>query len=46
MIRLVKPVKVDQAAKVTIFAEGGSSLFKKVDVWALTAPTKPAIAPN
>ena len=42
MIRLVKPVKVDQAAKVTLFAEGGGSIFKKVDVWALTAPTKPA----
>ena len=42
MIRLVKSVNVDQAAKVTLFAESGRALFNKVDVWALTAPAKPA----
>jgi hypothetical protein len=41
MIRLVKNVKVDQAATVTLFTEGGTSTFQKVDVWALANPVQP-----
>jgi len=41
MIRLVKPVKVDNPAKVTAFADGGSATFKKVNVWSLGDPSRP-----
>lgn len=42
MIRLVKPVKVDNPSRVAAFAEGGEAVFKAVDVWSLGAPAKPA----
>jgi hypothetical protein len=35
LFRVTKAVKVDQPANVTLMAEGGDALFKKVDLWEL-----------